>query len=85
MEFEEIVQNFIDGIYKGCATQPIVKFNSAIAYDTNHTLYEYYVYFREEVYDIIDLLWNIREQKVEDIWNIREQKVESINSLRGGY
>lgn len=75
MEFEEIVQNFADDIYKGCATQPIVKFNRAIlGYDNNHTLYEYYVYFREEVYDIISLLYNIHDQKV-----------ESINSYKGVY
>ena len=75
LEFEEIIQNFVDVIYKGCATQPIVKFNRAVlGYDNNHTLYEYYVYFREEVYDIISLLWNISEQKV-----------EGINSYRGGY
>lgn len=75
MGLEEAVQNFVDSIYKGCATQPIVKFNKAVlGYDNNHTLYEYYVYFREEVRDIIHLLWNISEQKV-----------ETINSLRGGY
>ena len=75
MIFEEIVQNFVDDIYKECATQPIVKFNKAIlGYDNNHTLYEYYVYFRGEVYDIIRLLYNISEQKI-----------ESIDSFRGGY
>ncbi len=74
MEFDEIVQNFVDDIYKECATQLIVKFNRAVlGYDNNHTLYEYYVYFREEVHDIIHLLWNISKQKV-----------ESINSSRGG-
>lgn len=73
MIFEEIVQNFVDDIYKECATQSIVKFNRAIlGYDNNHTLYEYYVYFREEVYDIIRLLWNINEKKVENISSFRE-------------
>lgn len=73
MDFEEIIQNLVDDIYKGCATQPIVKFNKAVlGYDNNHTLYEYCVYFGEEVYDIISLLWNISEQKI-----------EGINSLRG--
>lgn len=75
MDFEEIVQNFVDDIYKECATQPIVKFNRAVlGYDNNHTLYEYYVYFHEEVYDIIRLLWNISEQKVENINSFRAFK-----------
>ena len=74
-EIDEIIQNFVDNIYKECATQPIAKFNRAIlGYDNNHTLYEYYVYFREEVYDIISLLWNISEQKVENISSFRAYK-----------
>ena len=75
MEFEEIIQNFVDDIYKECATQLIAKFNRVIlGYDNNHTLYEYYVYFHEEVYDIIRLLWNISEQKVENINSFRAYK-----------
>lgn len=72
MIFEKIVQNFVDDIYKDCATQPIVRFNRAIlGYDNNHTLYEYFVFFREEVYDVINLLWNISEKKVESINSFR--------------
>ena len=42
MVFEEIIQNFVDNLYKECATQLIVKFNMAVlGYDNNHTLYEY--------------------------------------------
>ena len=54
MDFEEIVQNFVDDIYNECATQLILKFYRAILeYDNNHTLYEYYVYLHDEVYDLI--------------------------------
>lgn len=79
MIFDEIVQNFVDDTYKECATQPIVKFNKAIlGYDNNHTLYEYYVYFREEVYDIIHLFWNINDKKVENIISLGGYKNGNI-------
>lgn len=73
MDFKEIIQNLVDDAYKRCITRPTVKFNMAVlGYDNNHTLYEYYVYFGEKVYDIISVLWDISEQRI-----------ESINSLRG--
>lgn len=75
IELEEIIQNFVDSLYKEYAIQLIVKFNRAVlGYDNTHSLYEYYVYFDGEVYDMICLLWNISEQKVENIISFRACK-----------